>query len=129
MFAHIVVGARDLDEAKAFYDAVLAPLGVTLFDDDRKNGWLTYRIEGKRPGLDICLPADGNPASVGNGVNVGLMAPNREAVRQAHAAGLALGGTSEGEAKLRPHYHANWYGGYLRDPTGNKLCIVCHMVE
>jgi catechol 2,3-dioxygenase-like lactoylglutathione lyase family enzyme len=129
MFAHIVVGARDLDEAKRFYDAVLAPLGVTLFSDDRADGWLTYRARGARPGLDICRPLDGKPASVGNGVNIGLLAPSREAVRQAHAAGLANGGTNEGDVGLRPHYHANWYGAYLRDPTGNKLCIVCHEAE
>jgi catechol 2,3-dioxygenase-like lactoylglutathione lyase family enzyme len=129
MFAHIVVGARDLDEAKAFYDAVLAPLGVTLHSDDRADGWLTYRANGERPGLDICRPLDGKPATVGNGVNVGLSAPSRAAVRAAHAAGLASGGTSEGDVGLRPHYHAHWYGGYLRDPTGNKLCIVCHRPE
>jgi catechol 2,3-dioxygenase-like lactoylglutathione lyase family enzyme len=126
MFSHVIVGARDLDEAKAFYDAVLAPLGVTLFSDDRAEGWISYRAGGQRPGLDICRPTDGQPASVGNGVNVGLLAPSREAVRLAHAAGLAHGGSDEGEAKLRPQYHPNWYGAYLRDPTGNKLCIVCH---
>jgi catechol 2,3-dioxygenase-like lactoylglutathione lyase family enzyme len=129
MFSHIVIGARDLDDAKVFYDAVLAPLGVTLFSDDRADGWLSYRASGARPGLDICRPTDGKSASVGNGVNVGLIALTREAVRQAHAAGLAHGGRSEGEPKLRPHYHANWYGAYLRDPTGNKLCMVCHEAD
>jgi catechol 2,3-dioxygenase-like lactoylglutathione lyase family enzyme len=129
MFSHIVIGARDLDEAKTFYDAVLAPLGVTLFSDDRADGWLSYRADGARPGLDICRPTDGKPASVGNGVNIGLRASSREAVRRAHAVGLAYGGRSEGEPKLRPHYHANWYGAYLRDPTGNKLCMVCHEAD
>ncbi|MGL4241229.1 MAG: VOC family protein [Beijerinckiaceae bacterium] len=129
MFAHIVVGARDLDEAKRFYDAVLAKLDVDLHSDDRAEGWLSYRKDGQRPALEMCRPRDGKPASVGNGVNIGLLAPSRAAVRAAHAAGLAHGGSDEGEVKLRPHYHANWYGGYLRDPTGNKLCIVCHDPE
>lgn len=129
MFAHVSVGSRDLDESRRFYDSVLAPLGITLFADDRETGWLTYRRDGQRPGLEMCLPRDGNPASVGNGVNIGLLAPSRAAVRAAHEAGLANGGTSEGDVGLRPHYHANWYGGYLRDPTGNKLCIVCHEPE
>jgi len=30
---------------------------------------------------------------------------------------------------LRPHYHANYYGAYFRDPDGNKLCVVCHDAE
>jgi catechol 2,3-dioxygenase-like lactoylglutathione lyase family enzyme len=129
MFSHIVIGARNLDEAKTFYDAVLSPLGVTLFSDDRAVGWLTYRAGGERPGLDICRPTDGKPASVGNGVNIGLLASSRAAVRQAHAAGLVAGGADEGRPGLRAHYHPNWYGAYLRDPTGNKLCIVCHEAE
>jgi catechol 2,3-dioxygenase-like lactoylglutathione lyase family enzyme len=129
MFAHIAVGALDLDEAKTFYNAVLAPLGITLFGDDRETGWLSYRKDGQRPAIEMCRPRDGNPASVGNGVNIGLLAPSRAAVRAAHAAGLANGGTDEGAPGLRAHYHANWYGAYLRDPTGNKLCIVCHGAE
>jgi catechol 2,3-dioxygenase-like lactoylglutathione lyase family enzyme len=129
MFAHIAVGTRDLDEAKRFYTAVLEPLGITLFADDRETGWLTFRKGRERPSLEMCLPRDGKPASVGNGVNIGLLAPDRAAVRAAHAAGLTHGGTDEGAPSLRAHYHANWYGAYLRDPTGNKLCIVCHEAE
>jgi lactoylglutathione lyase len=128
MFPHIVVGGRDLDEAKRFYDAVLAPLGITLFRDERAIGWLVYRKGSERPSFEICRPIDGKPATYGNGVNIGFLAPDRAAVRAAHAAGLASGGTSDGDPGPRA-YHAHWYGGYLRDPTGNKLCIVCHDPE
>ena len=27
---------------------------------------------------------------------------------------------------LRTHYHPNYYGAYVSDPDGNKVCIVCH---
>jgi hypothetical protein len=27
---------------------------------------------------------------------------------------------------VREHYHPNYYGAYLRDPDGNKICVVCH---
>jgi catechol 2,3-dioxygenase-like lactoylglutathione lyase family enzyme len=128
MYSHTTVGARDLDEAKLFYDAVLAPLGITLFRDERAIGWLVYRKGAERPSFEVCRPIDGNAATVGNGVNIGFLAPNRAAVRSAHAAGLENGGTSDGDPGFRA-YHANWYGGYLRDPTGNKLCIVCHDPE
>lgn len=23
-------------------------------------------------------------------------------------------------------YHPNYYGAYVRDPDGNKICVVCH---
>ena len=39
---------------------------------------------------------------------------------------MAHGGTDEGKPGLRPHYHENFYGAYVRDPDGNKLLAVCH---
>ena len=50
----------------------------------------------------------------------------REAVDRAHAVALANGCTCEGAPGLRPHYHPNYYGAYLRDTEGNKLCVACH---
>jgi hypothetical protein len=32
----------------------------------------------------------------------------------------------DGAPGLRPEHHAHYYGAYLRDPDGNKLCVVCH---
>jgi catechol 2,3-dioxygenase-like lactoylglutathione lyase family enzyme len=42
------------------------------------------------------------------------------------AAALAHGGSNEGAPGLRPHYHPNYDGAYVRDPDGNKLQAVCH---
>jgi catechol 2,3-dioxygenase-like lactoylglutathione lyase family enzyme len=53
-------------------------------------------------------------------------APTRAAVDAFHAAALAAGASDEGAPGLRPHYHPNYYGAYVRDPDGNKLCAVCH---
>jgi lactoylglutathione lyase len=55
-----------------------------------------------------------------------LLAPDRAAVDDAYAVALAHGGRGDGAPGLRPDYHANYYGAYLRDPDGNKLCVVCH---
>ena len=54
------------------------------------------------------------------------MPPNRAAVDAFHAAALAAGGTDEGPPGVREHYHPNYYGAYVRDPDGNKICVVCH---
>jgi lactoylglutathione lyase len=62
----------------------------------------------------------------GNGQMVALLAATRAQVDAAHALALAHGGRCEGPPGLRPHYHANYYGAYFRDPDGNKLCVACH---
>ena len=54
---------------------------------------------------------------------VAFTAQNEQQVRQAYAAGLAAGGTSEGEAGERTHYGKGYFGAYLRDPDGNKIHI------
>ena len=46
-----------------------------------------------------------------------------------HAAALANGGSDEGAPGLRPNYHADYYGAYVRDPDGNKLQAVSHEAE
>jgi catechol 2,3-dioxygenase-like lactoylglutathione lyase family enzyme len=133
MFSHAIVGANDLEKALAFYTALLAPLGVVRYWGEPADGFIGFHnpdeppdpASGKRRSFWLCRPIDGEPASAGNGVNIGFSAPTRAAVDAAHAAGLAHGGTCEGPPGLRPHYHPAWHSAYLRDPDGNKLCVVC----
>ena len=47
-------------------------------------------------------------------------------VDELFAAAPAHGEKDEGAPGLRPHYHPDYYGAYVRDPDGNKLCCVCH---
>lgn len=124
MFSHVTVGTNDIDRARTFYDAVLEPLGlVRQADYPSATG---YGPAGGRPQFWITNPLDKNKASVGNGVTIGLDAANRAAVDAAYKAGLAAGGKDEGAPGLRLHYHPNYYGAYMRDIDGNKICVVCH---
>ena len=124
MFSHVTVGSSDIAKAKSFYDALLKPLGLVR-QADYPDG-IGYGLTGGRPQLWIVRPLDKKAASAGNGVTVGLDAPDRPAVDAAHKAGMSAGGKDEGAPGLRTHYHPNYYGAYLRDPDGNKICIVCH---
>ena len=127
MFSHVTLGTGDIDRAIAFYDAALAPLGLTRRVSDRARGYAGYAAAATGPaGFWVVRPLDGRPASIGNGVTVAFAAPDRATVDAVHAAALAAGGTDEGGPGLRPHYHADYYGAYMRDPDGNKLCCVCH---
>ncbi|MBR8652783.1 VOC family protein [Achromobacter sp. Marseille-Q0513] len=127
MFSHITVGVSDLTRASVFYDAILQPLGlrqrpVTPDGGPESRCWI---LPGSTlPRFYAYSPFDRKPATVGNGSMVAFLAPDAEAVRQAHAAGLAAGGADEGAPGPRPHYGDGYYGAYLRDPDGNKIHLV-----
>jgi catechol 2,3-dioxygenase-like lactoylglutathione lyase family enzyme len=124
MFSHITVGTNDLGKAKGFYESLLSPLGLVRHVEFPNA--VGYGPTGGRPQLWIGNPLDRKAATVGNGITIGLDAPDSAAVDAAYKAGMAAGGGDEGPPGLRPHYHPNYYGAYLRDPDGNKVCIVCH---
>jgi catechol 2,3-dioxygenase-like lactoylglutathione lyase family enzyme len=125
MFSHVTVGSNDVAKAKTFYENVGKPLGLVCKADYPGNAAGFGTTDG-RPQLWIVTPIDKNKASAGNGVTVGLDAPDRPSVDAAYKAGMQAGGKDEGAPGLRTHYHPNYYGAYLRDPDGNKVCIVCH---
>jgi len=127
MYSHITVGTSQMNRAMRFYDTVLAPLGMK-----RKR---TFKIaisyappdfSGVNEPFWVVRPYDRKDATPGNGVTVAFEAPTRAAVDAFHAAALAAGASDEGPPGTREHYHPNYYGAYVRDPDGNKLCVVCH---
>jgi predicted lactoylglutathione lyase len=54
---------------------------------------------------------------------IAFTAKSEDEVRAAHKAGLEAGGTDEGTPGYRPPDKRAWYGAYLRDPAGNKVCV------
>jgi catechol 2,3-dioxygenase-like lactoylglutathione lyase family enzyme len=124
MFSHVTIGTNDLAKARSLYDGVTTALGLVCHAEFPNA--VGYGPAGGKPQLWIGNPLDKKAASVGNGITIGLVAATRAAVDAAYKAGLAAGGKDEGAPGLRPHYHPNYYGAYLRDLDGNKLCIVCH---
>ena len=124
LFRHMVFGADNPEAARAFYDATFAAIGVAPGTQD-SNGRYVYRHEGQI--FIIGRPIDGEAATYANGGTLGFFAPSAEAVHAWHAAGLAHGGSPcEGGPKDRvsPATGQPVTLAYLRDPTGNKLCMV-----
>ena len=127
MISHVFLGVDDFDRALGFYRALFAALGVQERFCDRARPWAGWQSSPQpRPLFLIGRPFDGLGHEAGNGQMVALTAPDRATVDRAYEVALAAGGTCEGGPGLRPHYHPNYYGAYLRDTEGNKLCIVCH---
>lgn len=130
MLSHVTIGTADLPQAKAFYDAVTAVLGIGCIADEVEHGLVGYAASPEAtPQFYLMRPIDGRPAGVGNGQTFAFLAPDRATVRAFHAAALAAGGTCEGPPGLRPHYHPDYYGAYVRDLDGHKIACVCHLPE
>ena len=121
MIGYVTIGAADVEAALPFFDAVFGAMG-----GERKSfggGWGFYGDKAGEGDVGICKPFDGQPARAGNGIMVAFKAPSQDAVRAAHAAALANGGTDEGAPGYRPPDGKEFYGAYFRDPTGNKFCV------
>lgn len=130
MFSHISTGIKDFDRAFTFYSAIMGSLGNELRFCEREKPWAGWHSEGgNRPLFVISKPYDGQDHHAGNGQMVAFAATTRAMVRTAYETALQKGGTCDGLPGLRPHYHAHYYGAYVRDPEGNKICIVCHSPE
>jgi catechol 2,3-dioxygenase-like lactoylglutathione lyase family enzyme len=134
MFTYACLGSSDLRRSAAFYDPVLACLGLSRCrpKDQRGNdwegwlGWGHYADDGlSELALWVCSPLDGRVASAGNGTMLAFRAGSWAQVDGFHAAATAHGGCSEGEPGLRAHYNPDFYAAYVRDPNGNKLAAVC----
>lgn len=124
MLGYVTIGTNDTEKSWAFYDAVLATIGWSKCMEFE--GWRGYGPGGELGDQTIwvCKPFNGEPATFGNGMMVGLGAKTRDQVHAFYDAAMANGGSDEGGPGPRD-YMPNWYSAYVRDPFGNKLSIVC----
>jgi len=118
MIGYVTLGTNKIDEAAAFYDALLGTLGASrMLESDTFIAWTN---SPGAPAISIIKPYDGNTATVGNGVMVAIAVDSNEKVDAAHAKALELGGTDEGAPGARMD---NFYAGYFRDLDCNKLNV------
>ena len=121
MFDHVVIGVSDYATSKAFFLAVLAPLGVTRFNE----GPLGIEISGDGVASLCLFQTEEKPAKL----HIAFIAATREQVHAFHQAALAAGGQDNGGPGLRPKYHANYYAAFVIGPDGHNIEAVCHQAE
>lgn len=127
MLSHVFIGITDFDRALAFYQPIMDALQLQMKFCDPGKPWAAWMSkDAPRPLFVIGTAFDEQPAKPGNGQMIALLAPNREIVNRCHALAMVHGGSCEGPPGLRPHYHPDYFGAYMRDPDGNKLCVCCH---
>jgi catechol 2,3-dioxygenase-like lactoylglutathione lyase family enzyme len=120
MLDHVSIQCADVAASAAFYDAVLAPLGgQRIMDFGDVVGY------GAPPMPDFWIGA----RATGEGFresHLAFSAPDRAAVDAFVEAAAAAGAEVLHPAREWPEYHANYYGGFVRDPDGNNVEAVCH---
>jgi len=121
MIGYVTLGTNDIERAAGFYDALLKDLGAGRFME--MDGFIAWAASPSTPALAVIHPADGNSATVGNGVMVALMVDTPEKVAAVHKHALELGGADEGAPG--PRGDGSFYAGYFRDLDGNKLNAFC----
>jgi catechol 2,3-dioxygenase-like lactoylglutathione lyase family enzyme len=118
MIGYTTIGVNDMDRAVAFYDGLLAEIGgKQLMGMDR------IKFYGTGDGgamLAICIPYDEKTPNQGNGNMIAIPGGSREGVDKLYAKAIELGASDVGEPGERMPI---FYGGYVRDLDGNKLCF------
>jgi catechol 2,3-dioxygenase-like lactoylglutathione lyase family enzyme len=114
---HLGIAVRDVAASKAFYGAVLAPLGYAVI----------MEFEGAvgigPPGRPQFWVSEGPTTQP---MHLAFEAKTRAAVDAFYQAAIAAGAKDNGSPGLRPHYHSNYYGAFVIDPNGHNTEAVCH---
>ena len=117
MIDHISVGVSDLDRAARFYEATLAPLGLSRL----VTRLATIGFGKNYPEFWINLRAGMAPVAPESGGHICLRARTTAEVDAFHAAALDAGGRSDGAPGLRPHDRVRYYAAFVIDPDGNRI--------
>lgn len=125
MIDHTGVIVSDFQKSKQFYLSALAPIGYSLLMEvsAKETGRNDAAGFGVSPKPDFWI-ANGTPNVPP--IHVAFRAASRAHVDAFYQAALAAGGRDNGAPGLRPHYHPNYYGAFVRDPDGHNIEAVCH---
>lgn len=117
MIDHVSLSVRDLDVSAAFYDRVLAPLGLNRIVE--RIGTVGY---GKTyPEFWLNARTTQAPEPSGTGTHIALRAPSEDAVRRFHAEALEHGGRDDGQPGPRAAATTTYFGAFILDLDGNKI--------
>src|SRR5438132_2596107 len=109
MIDHVGFAVSDIESSKRFYEAALAPLGISLLmnvppDQTEAGGTALGFGRDEHPFFWV---ADNE--RTGEGTHIAFAAKTQAEVDAFHRAALAAGGRDNGAPGLRPHYHPGYY--------------------
>ena len=122
MIAYTTLGVSDFERGKHFYSTLLGLIGAECVLGTERIALFGASLDN--PMLAVCIPYNEEAASPGNGTMVAIRAGSHEACDALYAKAIELGATCDGPPGERmPGF---FYGAYVLDPDGNKLCF-CQM--
>jgi catechol 2,3-dioxygenase-like lactoylglutathione lyase family enzyme len=110
---HISVPVADVTRTKAFYEAILMPLGWTC------SGWRAdYYVGFKKTGSPaLYFQAAERTAKV----HLAFKADSETKVQEFHRAALDAGGADNGQPGPRPGSGSSYYAAFALDPDGHNV--------
>ena len=116
MIGYSTIGVNDIENSKKFY--------CDLFSAEVQVDVGRLAMIGKssdEPMVAVCNPFNEEAPSTGNGSMIAFPQESKAAVDAMYHKALSLGATSEGEPGQR--IEDVFYGAYVKDVDGNKLCF------
>ena len=118
MIGYTTIGSKDLSKAVSFYDDLLGLVGGKRVME--MDGIKFYGTEAGGAMLAVCSPADEDSQSCGNGQMIAIPGGSIEGAQALYNKAIELGATDAGEPGQRFDF---FYGSYVFDLDGNKLCF------
>ena len=114
----VMIGTNDLVKSSKFYDAVFVHIGLKKVTTTERYIGYSHSSDPQEVKFYITKPHNKEPATIGNGTMIALLAESKEAVEKFHTTALENGAVDEGAPGIRSD--GNYYG-YIRDLDGNKI--------
>jgi catechol 2,3-dioxygenase-like lactoylglutathione lyase family enzyme len=118
---HVSLQVTDIATSRAFYEVVLAPLGLhAAYTDGEAVGF----SDGEHAPFWISPAAEtGRPREL----HIAFTARDRAVVQGFYDAALSIGVEILNAPRVFPEYHANYFGCFVRDPDGHNIEAVSHV--
>lgn len=122
MIDHVSLGTTRYAASVAFYQRVLAPLGLALVRD---TGAEASFGTAEQWGFFL-YPAPEGAQVTGQGAHLAFKARSRADVRAVHEAALAAEGKDLFTPRERPDINATYFGAMFLDLDGHRIEVVTH---
>ncbi|MBL4852912.1 MAG: VOC family protein [Robiginitomaculum sp.] len=116
MIGYTTLGVKDLDAAKKFYTELF---GAEVLVDVGRLAMIGKSMD--QPKIAVCVPYNDQDPHPGNGIMVAFPGGSKEGADKLYKKAIELGASCDGEPGQR--IDGVFYGAYVKDPDGNKLCF------